>query len=85
MKQDVLWQELYRAAMLELDHANLEGRIEAAQVAIRQAMEELITNDENAEDRRAMAEALRNLQTLQRLELKNIHAATGASLPSAER
>ena len=38
------WQELYTAAMLELDRAALQSRIEAAQAAIQQAMEELAGN-----------------------------------------
>jgi hypothetical protein len=69
---DVLWKKLYTAAMLELDRASLRNRIDAAQAAIRDAMREL-ANDRSAgalEEMRAMSDALHNLQTLQRLELK---------------
>jgi hypothetical protein len=34
------WQELYAAAMLELDLASLKGRITLAQAVIRQAMKD---------------------------------------------
>jgi hypothetical protein len=69
---EVLWKKLYTEAMLELDHASLRNRIDAAQAAIRDEMRNL-ANDRSAnalEDMRAMSDALHNLQTLQRLELK---------------
>lgn len=72
MDNDVLWKKLYTAAMLELDRASLRNRIDAAQAAIRDALREL-ANDRSAgalEEMRAMSDALHNLQTLQRLELK---------------
>jgi hypothetical protein len=74
---NILWQELYTAAMLELDRTNLQGRIEAAQAAIRQAMEEPIRNSRlgAVEDTQAMADALRNLQTLQRVEFRTSEPA----------
>ena len=70
------WQELYAAAMLELDLAFLSSRIEAAQAAIRQAMKELAGTPElvNAE-MQEMSSALGNLQTLQRVELKGPNLA----------
>jgi hypothetical protein len=64
------WQELYAAAMLELDLACLPGRIEAAQAAIRRAMKELADNPECATtEMQEMSSALGNLQTLQRVTL----------------
>jgi hypothetical protein len=72
VNDDVLWKKLYIAAMLELDRASLRNRIDAAQAAIRDEMRNL-ANDRSAnalEDMRAMSDALHNLQTLQRLELK---------------
>jgi hypothetical protein len=44
MTNNVSWQELYTAAMLELDPTMLPSRIDVAQAAIRQAMEELTGN-----------------------------------------
>ena len=41
MADDASWQELYAAAMLELDRVHLQSRIDAAEIAIRQAMQEL--------------------------------------------
>jgi hypothetical protein len=65
------WQELYAAAMLELDFASLQGRIEVAQAVIRQAMEERASAREGAaEEMQAMSAALGNLQALQRVALK---------------
>jgi hypothetical protein len=57
--------------MVELDLASLQGRIEAAQAAIRQAMNEFVVTQEYAtEEMRAMNSALGNLQTLQRVALR---------------
>jgi hypothetical protein len=84
--KNVFWQELYAAAMLELNQANLQGRIEAAQVAIGQAMTDLASNrkDGAVEEMQAMADALRNLQTLQRVELRTPIPATGQGQRLAE-
>ena len=41
MTKDVLWRELYKAAILELDPVALHKRIEAAHAAIRQRISEL--------------------------------------------
>jgi hypothetical protein len=73
------WHELYAAAMLELDLASLQGRIEVAQAAIRQAMKELGSARECAtEELREMSAALGNLQALQRVAL-------GGSNPAGPR
>ncbi len=70
MTTNISWEDLYAAAVLELDGANLHGRIEAAQAAIRRAAEELARNPKPgaAGERQALADALRNLQTLRRVE-----------------
>jgi hypothetical protein len=80
------WQELYTAAMLELDRAALPGRIAAAQAAIQQAMEELAGNHKvgTEEEIRAMADALHNLQTLQRVEFRTSARATSQGQRPAE-
>jgi hypothetical protein len=80
------WQELYAAAMLELDHGRLQSRIDAAQVAIRRSMEELIGNRTvgAGEEMQALSAALGNLQTLQRVEFRNPIASSSQSLSPAE-
>jgi len=78
VKNDVLWKELYTAAMLELDPATLRSRIEAAQIAIRNAKREL-ANDRSVsalEEMQAMTDALHGLETLQRIEFKTSVPAT---------
>jgi hypothetical protein len=71
MTTNILWHDLYTAAMLELDYANLHDRIEAARAGIQRARKELTRNPTPgaAEEMHSMADALRNLDTLQRLEL----------------
>ncbi len=72
MTTNILWRDLYAAAMLELDHANLHARIEAARAGIQRARKELTRNATPgaAEEMQSMADALRNLDTLQRVELR---------------
>jgi hypothetical protein len=86
MTSNVSWQELYTAAMLELDRTMLPSRIEAAQAAIRQAMEELVGNHKigTGEETQAMADALRNLRTLQRVEFRISAPAASQGQPLAE-
>jgi hypothetical protein len=86
MTNNVSWQELYTAAMLELDPTMLPSRIDVAQAAIRQAMEELTGNHNigTGEETQAMADALRNLRTLQRVEFRTSAPATSQGQPLAE-
>lgn len=85
MTTNISWQELYAAAMLELDRANLHARIETAQAAIRQALEELTGNHPEAgEEMHAMDDALRNLRTLQRVEFRTSTPATSPGQSLAE-
>jgi hypothetical protein len=86
MTNNVSWQELYTAAMLELDPTMLPSRIDVAQAAIRQAMEELTGNHKigTGEETQAMADALRNLRTLQRVEFRTSAPATSQGQPLAE-
>ena len=78
------WQDLYAAAMLELDLARLQGKIEVAQAVIRQAMEDLGSAREGAaEEMQAMTSALGNLQTLQRVAFKESKSAQLG--PSSDR
>jgi hypothetical protein len=69
---NILWHDLYAAAMLELDRDNLHDRIEAARAGIQRARKDLTRNPTPgaAEEMHSMADALRNLDTLQRVELR---------------
>jgi len=70
--------------MLELDLACLPTRIEAAQAAIRQAMKELPGALEcYTAEMQEMSSALGNLQTLQRVALKD--SQTAELGPSSDR
>jgi hypothetical protein len=74
MTQDGLWQELYRAAMLELDPTKLVKKIEAARTAIERRNEELPGSNRNGsaeEERQVMTDALENLRALQRVEFRS--------------
>jgi len=72
---NVLWQELYRAAMLVLDRVKGGQRIEAApHAAIQRRMEELTKDDPDGsrrDEHQALAEALPNLRALHRLKFKS--------------
>ena len=69
---NISWHDLYAAAMLELNRDNLHDRIEAARAGIQRARKDLTRNPTPgaAEEIHSMADALRNLDTLQRLELR---------------
>jgi hypothetical protein len=71
METNVLWRELYAAAMLELDHAQLGKRIQEAQAAIQMAIDEQLAdrNNHSGEELQALKDATHNLMTLQRIEL----------------
>ena len=85
MTNDVQWQGLYQAAMLELNPAELRGNIGIAQAAIRERCEELMRADYSgsSEERREIADALANLQALERSELKASRAVGSLTRQSA--
>jgi hypothetical protein len=63
------WQEKYAEAMLELNREELPGRIEAAEKAIYQRLEELKNaGASSAEELWAMNDALRALRALAKTE-----------------
>ncbi len=65
------WQELYRAALLELHPDELRPRIDAAERAIQRRISDLRQNDCNsAEELRALDDALRGLRVLISTECK---------------
>jgi hypothetical protein len=65
------WLELYRNALIELDHAKLPERIEAASSAIQQRIHELllqkaVTQEQVVQEHIALEDAMRNLRSLRR-------------------
>jgi hypothetical protein len=60
------WKELYEGAMLELDSRKLPERIAAAQRAIVDRAEEIVT-DQSDDEHYALNDALRALQLLERV------------------
>ena len=79
MNTNVLWRDLYAAAMLELDHAKLGKRIQEALAAIQCAVDEQleVRDSRNAEEMQALTDATHNLMTLQRVELSIVVPPTG--------
>ena len=62
---DLSWQGLYKAALAENDPIKLTGRIEAAQHAIRNRLEEMDrSGDEASRERQQLDQALHALFTL---------------------
>jgi hypothetical protein len=86
MAENDSWQELYTAAMLELDHGLLQSRIDAAQVAIHRSLEELIASCAvgAAEELQALSDARSNLQALQRVEFRKVISYSSQSISPAE-
>lgn len=86
MTETIQWQELYRAAMLELDPIKLRQRIEDANEAIQNYREEIKSSNPTgrAEERQQMADALDNLRALLKVEFKSPSKTTDGG-PSNER
>jgi hypothetical protein len=64
--EDENWVVLYRLAVIELEHAKMSGRIEAAQAAIVARMEALQHMPGlHADERQAIGDALSGLRVLQ--------------------
>jgi len=69
------WQEKYAEAMLELNREELPGRIEAAEKAIYQRLEELKNaGASSAEELWVMNDALRALRALAKTECPPAHS-----------
>jgi hypothetical protein len=65
------WVELYRSAMLELQHSLMAGRISEARAEITQRIEKLHDMpDLHAEERHAIEDALSGLRMLEREEIR---------------
>jgi len=71
MTTNSTWQELYRAALLELRPEELRPQIDAAEKAIQQRLSELRPSDSSFEEEsRALDDALRGLRVLASTECK---------------
>ena len=70
----VLWRELYRRALLELDPRKLFECIDAAEMRIRTEREHLpcVTDNGHDAERQAMDDALYSLSSLRRTALRNL-------------
>lgn len=86
MTRNVLWHDLYKTAMLELDPVKLHKRIEAAYAAMQQRIQELRSeaHGSSLDEQQAIADALHSLQMLQRVEFRvtRPNPQTGATRPS---
>jgi hypothetical protein len=66
------WRELYKAALLEVQHEELRRRIDAAEKAIYQRSEELKQNGSHSgEEQREMGDAIRALRFLVQTECQS--------------
>ena len=72
MVQDAHWQDLYKAAMLELNPMELRVKIAVALEAMRLRDEELRQSPQpgSLEEGRAIADAAHNLAVLKKVELR---------------
>jgi hypothetical protein len=72
MTQTAQWQDLFKAAMLELDPDKLRGSIETAVSAIQQRLDELRLKQHEVSlaEVQQMYDALSTLRTLHNIELK---------------
>ena len=71
---NVLWQELYKAAMLEPDRVKRDKRIDAAHAAIQRRMEELTKDDRGGscqDEQQSLVDGLLNLRAPKRVEFKS--------------
>jgi len=76
------WREFYQAALLEVQHEELSLRIDAAEKAIHQRIEELRQSGSNfGEEQQALADAIRALRLLAQTECRG---STGAAAHQRE-
>ena len=75
MSTNRAWQELYRAALVELRPDEMRQRIEDAERAIQQRMAELRRDDSSCgEETHALDDALRALRVLASTEFKPLRS-----------
>jgi hypothetical protein len=68
MVQD--WERAYRAAMLETDQRKLVGKIDSATEVLRACLLELGSSNEETSETERIADALRTLELIRRVELE---------------
>jgi hypothetical protein len=80
--QPANWRELYEAALLEVNPADLQKGIELACQAMRQRSDDLTRSSQPGalDELRAIADALQNLRTVQRVELRSSSEPGGRPL-----
>ena len=79
MRADYVWDESYKAAVLETDDTRMLDRLRAAKGAIDSRLHELqMDHGGTPEERQAITDALRGLQVLRR-ELERRRQDTGSS------
>jgi len=67
MRAEYVWEEVYKAALVETDEGKLPNRIQAAKVAIDNGLYELqMDHGGTPEERQALSDALVGLMILRR-------------------
>ena len=67
MKERYVWEEVYKAAVLELDREKLPERVHAAKAAIDVRLHELqLDHGGTPEERQALSDALASLNVIRR-------------------
>ena len=67
MRPDYVWDELYKAAVLETDDTKLADRIRAAKGAIDKRLQEILSDHGSTlEERQAISDALAAISVLRR-------------------
>ena len=73
------WEELYRSALLELEHSLISGRIREAREAIAVRLEKLHSLPGlHSEEQQAIQDALSNLRAVERDEEEELRRARAA-------
>ena len=79
MRAEYVWEQSYRAAILEIDDSKLPDHIRAAKHTIDTRLHELqMDHGGSAEERQAISDALTGLNVL-RIELERRIQETGSS------
>ena len=73
------WQGAYRAAMLETDQGKLIGKIESATAVLRACLLELDSCVQDDGEAERIADALRTLELIRRVELEVPNKTQAAS------
>jgi len=62
--QDPEWVELYRAAVLELDHQELPRKVDLAWDAVQKRLQQIPRAGNHFRERQALEDAMNNLRSL---------------------